>query len=149
MTDVGLTICMIDDDEEDAFLARRIFARHAPSVRFIHRSDASAVLDDVEALRLDGPEVGRYPDFIFLDLNMPKVSGHAILHQLKSHPLLKKIPVFVFTTSDEQELVEYAYARGAAAYIVKPNSIDEYGEMVEAFVAFWNAMVKHPVLTVP
>lgn len=148
MPDAGLTICMIDDDEEDAFLARRMFSRHAPSMNFVHRSDAWVVLDNVEALRLVGPEAERFPDFIFLDLNMPRVTGQSILTELKSHARLRKIPVVVFTTSDEQELVDLAYSAGAAAYIVKPQSIDEYGRMVEAFLSFWTSTVKLPVSTV-
>lgn len=144
MCDEKLTVCMIDDDDEDAFLARRIFSRHAPTVRFVHRADAGAICDDVEALTIPDTQGGHYPDFVFLDLNMPKVSGHAILRKLKGHSIAKKIPVFVFTTSDEQEFVDSAYSNGAAAYIVKPHTIDEYDRLVEAFVSFWQDRVKRP-----
>lgn len=146
MSEAGVTICMIDDDFEDAFMAKRIFSRHAPVVSIVHRADVETVYEDVEALRIDDAFCRRYPDYIFLDLNMPKISGQQILDKLKSHDWIKKIPVFVFTTSDEQELVDAAYAGGAAAYIVKPQSIDDYRRLAEAFVTFWNGMVKQPKL---
>lgn len=146
MPDAGVTICMIDDDFEDAFLAKRIFSRHAPEVNFVHRSDVETVFGDIEALCLGDAANRRCPEFIFLDLNMPKISGQQILSKLKSHASMKKIPVFVFTTSDEQELVDAAYAGGATAYIVKPQSIDDYRRLVEAFVGFWSDMVLQPRL---
>lgn len=145
MSEAALGICMIDDDEHDAFLARRIFQRQMPQVKFEHRSDAGDIYDDVDRLKSSGAHNG-FPDFIFLDINMPRASGLAILHKLKGHPTLRRIPVFIFTTSDMPEHVEIAYASGASAYFVKPHSVDEYLKLARAFAAFWIETVKRPTL---
>jgi CheY-like chemotaxis protein len=135
------TLCMIDDDAHDAFLARRLFARSAPALRVIHRADAAAICDDVESLRAGEPA---WPDFIFLDINMPKANGLALLRRLKSHDAARRIPVFMFTTSDQQENVETAYANGASAYFVKPHSVEDYLKLTRAFAAFWLETARRP-----
>ena len=148
MPETGLTICMIDDDEHDVFLARRVFSRHAAALNFISRSDADVLLDDIEQLRCEGLRNGGYPDFILLDINMPKVSGLSLLERLKAHDRLKLIPVFIFTTSDLEEHIEAAYSGGASAYITKPHSVEEYARFAQAFVAFWAAVAKRPGLPI-
>jgi CheY-like chemotaxis protein len=135
-----VTICMIDDDEHDAFLARRIFARQAPAVRFVHRADAGAIYDDVDSL-CDGDS----PDFIFLDINMPKANGLDLLRRLKSCDATQRIPVIVFTTSDVQAHVETAYENGATAYLVKPHSVEDYVKLARAFSSFWLDSARRPV----
>jgi CheY-like chemotaxis protein len=136
---------MIDDDEHDAFLARRIFARLAPGLRVVHRADAGAIYEDPDCLRT-GELAGVYPDFIFLDINMPKADGLSILRRLKSHRLLRRTPVFVFTTSDMQEHIETAYANGASAYFVKPHSVEDYLKLAHAFALFWLDTARRPTL---
>ena len=143
MSDAAPKICMIDDDEHDAFLARRIFLRQRPHVRFEHRSDAGDIYDDVDSLRTS--DLG-YPDFIFLDINMPRASGLSILHKLKIHPTMRRIPVFIFTTSDMPEHVEIAYASGASADFVKPHSVDEFVRLARVFAEFWIDTLKRPTL---
>ena len=59
------------------------------------------------------------PSLILLDLNIPKINGFAILHELKSDPHLKSIPVLVLTTSTSQEDIEKARELGANGYLVK------------------------------
>ena len=136
------TLCLIDDDPHDAFLARRIFAREAPRLRVVHRADADAICADVGCLRLE--ETGVYPDFLFLDINMPKADGFSILRELKRHRALRRIPVFVFTTSENPEHVATAYAEGAAAFLVKPPAVEEYVMLARAFVQFWLDIARRP-----
>jgi len=68
----------------------------------------------------------------------------SILKRLKSHETLKRIPVFIFTTSEAQEHVESACAYGASAYISKPHSVDEYAKLARAFVGFWSDVARRP-----
>lgn len=146
MFDRSQTILMIDDDTNDAFLTKRIFSKYAPPVKIIHCSDASIIYDDVELIctkKMNGPHL---PDFIFLDINMPKANGLDLLKRLKAHEKIKMIPVLVLTTSEFRENVECAYANGAAAYIVKPTTMKAYGEFASAFMNFWCNSTKRPEL---
>ena len=140
MPDPPLTILMIDDDEDDAYYARRIFTRLSRPVKFLHRADAGTVYDNVEVLRMSCGDKPGYPDLILLDINMPRASGFSILEQLKRHPTARRIPVIMFTTSDVQEHIDAAYAAGASSYVVKPHSIEDFNRFAEAFVAYWSAI---------
>ena len=92
-------------------------------MKFVHRADAGDIYDDIDRLKRDSGET-QYPDFIFLDINMPRASGLSILTKLRSHSTMRRIPAFIFTTSDMPEHVEIDYASGAAAYFVMPHSVD-------------------------
>jgi len=70
------------------------------------------------ALALDVPQV------VFVDLNMPGVSGFEILAYLRREPRLEKVPVFVVTSDDQAETAERARAEGARRVIIKPASVE-------------------------
>ena len=65
------------------------------------------------------------PDFIFLDINTPKMTGLECLEEIKKYPVLKNIPIIIYTTSVRGEDKEKAQRLGAFSYIVKPSSISE------------------------
>ena len=66
------------------------------------------------------------PDLILLDLNLPKKHGHDVLAAIKSDPLFKSIPVFVLTTSVNEDDIEKTYMQFADAYIAKPLELREF-----------------------
>jgi CheY-like chemotaxis protein len=77
------------------------------------------------------------PGFILLDLNMPKKDGREVLKELKSHPVFKKIPVIVFTTTKNEIEIKRCYELGANSYVVKPISFDALLKVVENIRSFW------------
>ena len=64
------------------------------------------------------------PDIIFLDLNMPGVSGFDLLAYLNSVLKLNTIPIVVVTSDDQKTTIERAYMDGALSVIIKPVSFD-------------------------
>ncbi len=60
------------------------------------------------------------PDFIFLDLNMPRMDGRQCLAELKKDVKLKNIPVIIFTTSSAQKDIDETSKLGAAYFLTKP-----------------------------
>jgi len=77
------------------------------------------------------------PDLIILDLNMPRKNGHEVLSEIKSDPLLLRIPVIVLTTSQAQEDVNRAYAEHANCYIRKPVDFEEFENVMILIERFW------------
>jgi CheY-like chemotaxis protein len=65
------------------------------------------------------------PDFIFLDLNMPRMGGKECLVQIKKHSQFANIPVIVYTTSKAEKDVEETLQCGASAFLTKPNKFDK------------------------
>jgi CheY-like chemotaxis protein len=106
-------ILIIDDDEDD----RSFF------VDAIKEVNASSVCEQahggVEALeQLYAADV--LPDLIFLDLNMPRLSGREFLMKIKQEPKFKNIPVVIYSTSKRKEDSDEAFRLGAVYFLTKP-----------------------------
>lgn len=84
------------------------------------------------------------PLVILLDINMPRIGGLEVLHQLKAHPRMRSIPVVMLTTSAVSEDMEAAYAYGANSYIVKPVDFDEFNEFAALIKKYWTALNHSP-----
>jgi len=65
------------------------------------------------------------PDFVLLDLHLPKKDGIEVLREMKADAELRSIPVVMLTSSDRQDDVVNCYAAGASSYITKP--VDQEG----------------------
>ncbi len=89
-----------------------------------------------EALRWLRQKPEALPDYIFLDLNMPRMGGRACLAELKKDCVLKDIPVIVYTTSSHKKDREETEAIGADYFLVKATSFknlcDDIHRAVEA-----------------
>ena len=91
---------------------------------------------DVNAQPAYGPRAamlalrGFIPDIVFLDLNMPGISGFEVLAYVRREPRLVKIPVVVVTAEEEHLTVKRAHQEGALAVIIKPASIETLEEVL-------------------
>lgn len=77
------------------------------------------------------------PDLILLDLNLPYHSGFDILNAFKNDASLSKIPIIIFTTSNNPNDINSAYTHHANSYIIKPFDIKKYQRIFKAIDQFW------------
>jgi CheY-like chemotaxis protein len=84
------------------------------------------------------------PGLILLDLNLPKKDGREVLTEIKSDPVLKRIPVVVLTTSEAEEDVLRTYDLHANCYITKPVDFGQFINVVQAIEDFWFTVVRLP-----
>ncbi len=138
-----LTILIVEDSEDDAFLLRRALDREG------FKSSVQLVCDGRQAvkyLRGEGDYSDRhvhpFPDVVFTDLKMPGLDGFGVLKWLKSHPECKLLPTMVLTSSNEDEDINKAYGLGANAYLVKPGTLAELQKLVRTVHEFWNRCAK-------
>jgi chemotaxis family two-component system response regulator Rcp1 len=108
----------------------------------------NAVSDGVEAMEFLRRE-GKYaqaprPDLILLDLNLPRKNGREVLEEIKSDPVLRRIPVMVLTTSKADQDLERAYALHANCYITKPVDLEQFLNVVRSIEHFWFNIVTLP-----
>ena len=74
---------------------------------------------------------------VLLDLNLPKVDGMDILKKFYTDDVLKKIPIVVFTSSNNHDKIITCYEYGANACIKKPEDISEFSKIIRATTNFW------------
>jgi CheY-like chemotaxis protein len=101
--------------------------------------DAMAFLRQ-EAGYLDAPR----PDFILLDLNLPRMDGREVLALVKADPSLKTIPTIVLTTSDADADILTSYKLNANAYLKKPVTFAAFEVLVKSISDFWLTQVVLP-----
>jgi two-component system chemotaxis response regulator CheY len=88
----------------------------------------------------DGREVtrallsGSCPDLLFLDLNMPEVSGLDILQFIRSRTTWKKMPILIMSSDAEDARVEQTMRMGADSYVFKPVSLEELESAISAAI---------------
>ena len=83
------------------------------------------------------------PDLVVIDLNVPILSGHEVLHVIRSNSEIRHLPVIVYSVSDRPEDITKAYELGACAYMVKPMDLSETASQMEAFSRFWLTHVRY------
>ena len=119
------TIFLVDDDEDDVYLARLTFAAHFPDWALISFEDGQSLIDHL-ASHPDKP----LPDLIIMDLNMPRLTGHETLIILKRHSRWKRVPVAILSTSSNIDDQTRSEAIGACAFLVKPASVDKLAAII-------------------
>lgn len=84
------------------------------------------------------------PDIIFLDLNMPRMSGIEFLQILKADDVMKYLPTVILTTSENRADLLECYKIGIAGYILKPLKYEDYASKITKVLDYWevNELVK-------
>jgi CheY-like chemotaxis protein len=124
----NLVILLIDDDPDD----RKLFFEAVKEID----EDITCILSSsgLEALNYLRSGSNRIPDFIFLDLRMPGLSGQKCLEEIKKDKKLSAIPVIVYTTSKEVKESIALKKMGAVHFMSKPTSTDEIYYMVSCAI---------------
>lgn len=137
----SIHVLLVEDNPADADLTSETLAESGDV-------DLSVAKDGVEALELlhnDGSwsEQGR-PTLILLDLNLPRKDGRQVLAVLKTHDLLRRIPVIVLSSSESETDITSCYELGANCYIIKSMDLQSFRATVRLVEQFWLGKAKLP-----
>lgn len=143
--ELQIHILLVEDNPADVGLVEEAF-KDGRLLFHLHVAEDGAVA--LQFLRREAPfkEAPR-PDLILLDLNLPKKDGREVLQEIKQDPVLRKIPVIVLTTSDDEADVHKAYGLHANCYLTKPIDIDAFLAKVRSIEDFWLTLVRLPQTT--
>ena len=110
-----LNLILADDDEDDCLLFKEVLDELND---FVH---LTTVHDGIQLMQLLSNESAELPFALFLDLNMPRKNGFESLYAIKLNEKLRHLPVIIFSTSINQEVVDQVYKSKANYFICKPN----------------------------
>ncbi len=124
-------VLLVEDDSVDAMTVRRAFKDLKLGNKLAHSANGQ------EAMHyLHDPE-NEEPCVILLDLNMPRMDGIEFLEAIKEDPHLRRIPVIVLTTSNEERDVVESFQLSVAGYIVKPVDYQKLVDAIRTLDLYW------------
>lgn len=126
-------LLLVEDDPIDV----RIFRKAAEKSGFALPIEVATSGEDAfRQLRDAHGRDGRNGMVVVTDINMPGLTGHELMEDVRKDEQLRSTIFFVLSSSDQQKDVTLAYENGAAGYIVKEQSKDTAGDCVEMLKAF-------------
>jgi len=132
----GIFILIAEDDADDRFLLQSAFEENGFTDKLHFVENGVELLEYLYTLLSNGNN-SKLPRFILLDLNMPKKDGREVLKEIKQNADLKKIPVIIFSTTNNEQEMKRCYELGANSYITKPNSFESLIKTVAALRSYW------------
>ncbi len=124
MSTTSLNLLLADDDKDDCFFFKEALEELPISAKL------TTVNDGVQLMQLLSAKESQLPDSLFLDLNMPRKSGFECLSEIKKINKLMNLPVIIYSTSLNREVVDLLYQKGALYYICKPGEYDKLKEVI-------------------
>jgi CheY-like chemotaxis protein len=135
-------VLLVEDSPGDVRLTREAFREANPSVCLHVASDG---IEAMAFLRREGANVeAPRPDFILLDLNLPKMDGREVLALIKDDDNLRTIPTVILTTSEADADILQSYELNANAYLRKPVTLEAFEALVRSINDFWLTKVVLP-----
>ena len=123
-------VLLAEDDSDDKFFFV-YFLEDRPDVAILNCvENGLEVIEFLNALS-DNDDL---PDFILLDQNMPKMNGLETLRLLRTTDRYARIPVFVYSTYADQNLMENCQSAGVSMVLQKPANKEGYNQMIDTIL---------------
>jgi CheY-like chemotaxis protein len=121
-------VFLIDDDIDDQEIFTFILSDAYPNTECVFADDGLYALEKLQ-------DVSFNPDIIFIDINMPRLNGLEILREIKKIRRLSATPVYMYSTSNENAMVETSMKSGATGFVKKHIDTDTAKEEFQSIIA--------------
>ena len=133
-----IKILLVEDDIDHVELITEVLEKNGIKKEIILLKDGQEAIDYFQERHtntVDGAqdEVG----LIILDLKLPKIDGMGVLKFLKKNQRYCSIPVVIFSTTSEINVVAEGYRYGVNSFITKPISYEEFVEKIKTLKEYW------------
>lgn len=133
-----LTVFYTDDDKEDLDFFREAMESIDKSVEVVTLGGSSQLLHVI-----DNPPP--HPHILFLDLNMPGLNGFDVLEILRSKEVSHDLPIVIFSTSRDEELINKSRELGATYYVPKSMSFESLRRSIQHAINIdWTNFIPNP-----
>ena len=131
-------ILLVEDNSRDEALSLRALKKSNIVNEVVVAHDG---VEALEYLFATGAYAGRdttlMPQLTLLDLKMPRVDGLQVLKTMREDERTKRLPVVIFTSSDEEEDLIRSYDLGANSYVRKPVEFSQFVEATKQLGLYW------------
>ena len=139
------TILLVEDDPNDVLLVKMAFQKSQAGLRVMVVTNGH---EAVRYLKGEGQYADRsahpFPEFVLLDLKMPQMNGFEVLRWIRAQPIIKRLPVIVFTSSLHDGDAALAYEEGANSFVSKPTDFEKLVQTLKSLGEFWLGASKFP-----
>jgi len=138
-------ILLVEDNPDDEALTIRALKKNNILNEVVVARDGEEALEYLFGNgRYAGRDTSIQPQVIFLDLQLPKLSGHEVLKQLRADKRTKLQPVVILTTSSEPADITSSYEQGANSYTRKPVDFNQFINAVKQLGLYWLVLNEAP-----
>ncbi len=113
-----ITVLLVDDDIDDRIIFTEVIEDISIPVKLEYAKDGIEAIEKLTSFT-------HLPEYVFLDLNMPKMGGKECLQTIKQNKDLANLRVIIYTTSQHSQDIKDVLDLGAFCFITKPSSIHE------------------------
>ncbi|KKN02418.1 hypothetical protein LCGC14_1117900 [marine sediment metagenome] len=122
----AIHVLLIDDDEDDRMFFEEVLESLDLVTDFNYAENGSKAIEWLQGL------AGKLPDIIFLDLNMPLMSGSECLEYIRGDYRYRDITIIIYSTSYDSGSAAVLRGLGADRYIRKPPTFEGLKRVISA-----------------
>ena len=131
-------VLLVEDNTSDIELTFRAIQRLDVNFDIIVCRDGQEALDFLFAKgKYSSRNIKELPQLILLDINLPKINGISVLHEIRKSGITHYIPVVMLTTSDEKSDIQKCYSNLVNSYVCKPVDYTEFCNTLKALGEYW------------
>jgi two-component system response regulator len=138
-------ILLVEDNPDDEKLTLLGLRKNKIANEIVVARDGAEALDYLFATgRYAERDRSQMPAVMLLDLHLPKIDGLEVLRRVRADEQLKRLPVVMLTSSNEEKDIVDSYNLGANSYVRKPVDFDEFSEAVRQLGLYWIILNEGP-----
>lgn len=132
------TILLVEDNPDDVELTLLAFRRSRMANEILVAWNGEEALDYLFATgQYASRDVNDPPALVLLDLKLPGLGGLDVLRRIREHPVTRRVPVVILTTSDDEQDIVNGYNLGVNSYIRKPVDFSSFVGVVDQLGLYW------------
>lgn len=137
-----IIVLVVDDDPDCRLLISEAISECHGRHEVHEVCDGQAAIDFVfqRGAYVDAPR----PNLVYLDIEMPGLTGQDVLAAIKSSPRHRDIPVVMMTGLCDEKQMQLAATNGANSYTLKPVKAEQFFKTLRVSTAYWVSIHQHP-----